>query len=116
MSVKIRFMRVGRKNLPYFRLAVSDTRFPRDGKSIEVLGHYSPLVRDEAKKFTIAEERVKYWLSVGAKPSPTVTAFLKEKGFAFRVKPKRDRSGRKKARAARMKRLAAARKAAAKKK
>lgn len=117
MVVKIRFMRVGRKNRPYYRLGVSDGRFNRDGKCLEIIGNFDPLCKDEAKKFNVDGERIKHWLSVGAKPSPTVVTLLKEKGmWTVAPKKKRDRSGRTKARAAKFKRLNAARKTAAKKK
>lgn len=116
MVVKIRFMRTGRKNRPYYRLGVSDGRFNRDGKCIEVVGNFDPLSKDEAKKFNVKEDRVKYWLSVGAKPSDTVVTLLKEKGmWNVAPKKKRDRSGRKKARVAKFKRLNAAKKSAKKK-
>ena len=84
MAVVIRFMRTGRTNRPYFRLAASDSRFKKDGKCIEVLGNYDPLVADAVKGFVFKEDRVKYWLSVGAKPSPTVHSFLKKRGFTFK--------------------------------
>lgn len=116
MSVKIRFMRIGRTNRPFFRLAASDTRFKRDGKCIEVLGNYDPLVADRVKGFVFDEARVKYWLSVGATPSPTVHAFLKKRGFTFKVPAIHDRSGRQASRKAKAKRNAGKKTAKAAKK
>ena len=90
---------MGRKNRPFYRLVASDARFPRDGKSIEILGHYDPLIEDEEKNLTVREDRVRYWLSVGATPSLTVTNLLKRRGITLKKHEKRDRSGRKKSRA-----------------
>lgn len=84
MAVRIRLKRVGRKNRPAYRIGVFDTRSPRDGKAIELLGHYDPQVEDKEKKFDLDEERVRYWLSVGAKPSETVASFLRTRGLIDR--------------------------------
>lgn len=114
MSVKIRFMRTGRVNRPVYRLAVSDTRFKRDGKCIEIVGHYDPLFPDESKQLTLNEERIKYWISMGAKPSGIAWSFLKKRGFKGKPVEVRDRSGRQKARAKKFKKLAGTKKAAKK--
>jgi len=66
--------RVGAKNQPVFRIVVADARSPRDGKFIEELGTYQPLMK--GVNFTIDLERAKYWLSVGAQPSDTVSSFI----------------------------------------
>jgi small subunit ribosomal protein S16 len=65
--VKIRLKRMGKRNQPYYRIVVIDSRRSRDGKYIESVGHYNP--RD--KNLIINKERVEYWLSKGAKPSNT---------------------------------------------
>ncbi len=83
MAVKIRMKRVGRTNRPEFRIVVADARAPRDGEVIENLGFYHPLEKDAAKVVRIDEERAKYWLSVGAQPSETVTSILKRRGIAI---------------------------------
>jgi small subunit ribosomal protein S16 len=78
--VRIRLQRHGRKNRPYFRLVAADIRAPRDGRTIEVLGHYDPLQTDAAKVSLLNAERIQYWLSVGAQPTETATSMLKRIG------------------------------------
>ena len=79
MATKIRLVRKGKRNRPFFRVvAVSDEKDGR-GDVLEVLGYYDPL--PDPAIFEVKEDRVKYWLSVGAKPSQTVEAFLKKKGI-----------------------------------
>ena len=76
MAVRIRMKRVGAKNAPYFRIVVSDSRSPRDGKFIEEIGTYQPLKKGD--NFQLDLERAKYWVSKGAQPSETVASFLKK--------------------------------------
>eukprot|EP00271_Cylindrocystis_brebissonii_P009059 TRINITY_DN23663_c0_g1_i1.p1 TRINITY_DN23663_c0_g1~~TRINITY_DN23663_c0_g1_i1.p1 ORF type:complete len:121 (+),score=14.01 TRINITY_DN23663_c0_g1_i1:460-822(+) len=77
MGVRLRLARFGRKNLPFYRIFAADSRFPRDGRHLEVLGHYDPLPgKDGLKRIGIHSERVKYWLSVGAQPSDVVRRLL----------------------------------------
>jgi len=76
MAVKIRMKRVGAKNSPVFRIVVADGRSPRDGKFIEELGTYQPLKKGD--NYTLNLDRAKYWLSVGAQPSDTVSSFIKK--------------------------------------
>ncbi len=83
MAVKIRMKMVGRTNRPEFRIVATDIRAPRDGEVIENLGWYHPLEKDAAKVLHMNNERLKYWLSVGAKPSETMTSILKKAGFTF---------------------------------
>ncbi len=78
MSVRVRLTRVGSKKNPIWRLVVSDQRSPRDGRFIEVVGHYDPLTDPPTIK--VEAERARHWLSVGAKPSPTVEGLLKRAG------------------------------------
>lgn len=61
--------RLGRKHRPYFRIVAIDGRQPRDGRIIEELGTYDPMIKDTDKRTTLKPDRVKYWLSVGAQPS-----------------------------------------------
>ena len=76
MTVKIRLKRVGAKNNPVFRIVVADGRSPRDGKCIEEIGTYQPSKPDV--NFGLDLERVNYWISKGAKPSDTVSSFIKK--------------------------------------
>ncbi len=79
--VRLRLKRFGRRHRPYYRLTAMDQRSPRDGRVIEELGHFDPLLSDESKQFECHGERVKYWLSVGAQPTETVAALLKKSGI-----------------------------------
>ena len=77
MSTRIRLARAGSKNRPFFRIVVSDKRSPRDGKFIEKLGTYNPLLsKEDENRVIFDEERVKYWLSKGATPSYKMAIFL----------------------------------------
>jgi len=76
MSVKIRMTRMGRRHRPFYRINAIDSRAPRDGRILEKLGHYDPLVKDPEKQLVLDVERVKYWLSKGAIPSDTVSEML----------------------------------------
>ncbi|MBX3415111.1 MAG: 30S ribosomal protein S16 [Pirellulales bacterium] len=80
MAVKIRMKRLGRKNRPFYRICAVDSRRPRDGKVIEELGTYDPLVRETDARTTLNNERVKYWLGVGAQPSEAVGVLIKKYG------------------------------------
>jgi small subunit ribosomal protein S16 len=74
--VRIRLQRVGRTHRPFYRIQVTDSRRRRDGAAIEQLGWYDPIAKDPAKQVSLKEDRVKYWLSVGAQPSDTMKDFL----------------------------------------
>ena len=81
MPVRIRLARVGARNAPRYRVFVADARAPRDGKHIEIVGHYDPIAqRDGHKHVGLNIERIKYWLSVGAQPSETVARLLGQAG------------------------------------
>lgn len=84
MSVKIRLARQGSKNRPYYRIVIADIRSPRDGKFIEKIGHYDPLLNVEkaTEKAVIDLERLQYWISVGAKPTATVQRLV-NKNYAI---------------------------------
>jgi len=77
VAVRIRLKKTGRRHRPCYRIVAADARSKRDGKVLEVLGHYDPLVRDADKQVAIKRERVQYWLGVGAQPSQTVAGLLK---------------------------------------
>ena len=77
MSLKIRLSRGGAKKRPYYRIVVADSRSPRDGRFIERIGSYNPMVpRDHPERIVLNTERAKHWLSVGATPSDRVSRFL----------------------------------------
>ena len=83
MALAIRLSRGGRTNRPFYRIVVADSRSPRDGRYIERLGTYDPLLPHENEnRVTILGERVQYWLSQGAKPSERVAHFLGKAGLA----------------------------------
>ncbi len=77
--VKIRLRRMGAKKQPSYRIVVADSRAARDGRFIEVVGHYNP--RTEPPTIVVNEERLKYWLSQGAQPTESVERILRSKGM-----------------------------------
>ena len=79
MSVKIRLTRVGRSKKPSYRVVVADSHMKRDGRFIEILGHYQPV--DADTKVQIDSERALYWLKVGAQPSDTVKSLMRKAGI-----------------------------------
>ena len=81
MAVKLRLTRRGRRNSPYYRVVVADSRSPRDGRFIEAGGHYHPLKKEPAEQLHIDEERALKWLHEGAVPSDTVRSLLRKKGI-----------------------------------
>ena len=78
MAVKIRLRRAGRKKAPTYRIVVADSRSPRDGKFIEIVGQYSPRTGEQA--LNLKAERVNYWLDNGAQPTDTVRSLLRKAG------------------------------------
>jgi small subunit ribosomal protein S16 len=80
--VRIRLRRVGRKKQPSYRVVVADSRSPRDGRYIEVIGFYNP--RTQPATMTVKEERALYWLQVGAQPSDSVRRILDKVGTLAR--------------------------------
>jgi small subunit ribosomal protein S16 len=70
----------GRRHRPFFRICAMDSRTPRDGRSIEELGHYDPMTRNDAARTVLKVNRIRYWLSVGAQPSEKVQAILTRNG------------------------------------
>jgi len=68
--------RMGRKHRPYFRIVAIDSRQPRDGRTLEELGAYDPMVTNKENRITLKADRIKYWMSVGALPSERVQALL----------------------------------------
>jgi len=77
MSLKLRLSRGGAKKRPYYRIVVADSRMPRDGRFIERVGTYNPMLPQEhPERIKLNDERIKHWLGVGAKPSDRVARFL----------------------------------------
>src|SRR5690349_7640457 len=99
MAVAIRLARGGSKKRPYYRIVVADSRNARDGRFIEKLGTYNPLLaKDSPERVKIDAERVSHWLSVGAQPSDRVARFLDAAGIrerAARNNPKKAEPGEK---------------------
>jgi len=79
MAVKIRLKRIGAKKKPFYRVVVADSRFPRDGRFIEEIGTYNPLVEPAIVK--IDAERAQKWIKDGAQPTDTVKSLLKKSGI-----------------------------------
>jgi len=74
--VAIRLARHGAKKSPFYRIVATDSRNPRDGRFIEILGHYNPVSKD--KQRVVKGERIQHWIDQGAQPSPTVARLLKQ--------------------------------------
>ena len=117
MSLKIRLARAGAKKRPYYRIVVADSRSPRDGRYIEKLGTYNPLLpRDSAERVKLIEDRIKHWMSVGAQPTDRVLRFLDKGGMAkrdARSNPNKGQPGKKRVEREEAKIAAAAEKAKA---
>ncbi len=85
MATKIRLARGGSKKRPFYRIVAADVRAPRDGRFIEKLGTYNPLLsKDNAERVTMNKERIQYWLDQGATPTDRVMRFLDAEGLAKR--------------------------------
>ena len=107
MALKIRLRQQGRKNRAFYRLVVTDSRSPRDGKYVEALGWYNPIEAADDKKIAIQADRLQHWLSVGAQLTdnaanlirrsvPQVVQAQKEKELAHRAKVATKRKSKKK--------------------
>ncbi|WP_413205699.1 30S ribosomal protein S16 [Rhodospirillum sp. A1_3_36] len=82
MSLRIRLARGGAKKRPFYRIVIADSRCPRDGKFIEKVGIYDPMLpRDNENRIVLKDERIKYWLGVGATPTDRVHRFLATAGL-----------------------------------
>jgi small subunit ribosomal protein S16 len=83
MGLKIRLARAGAKKRPYYHIVVADSRSPRDGRFLEQLGSYNPMLpSDHADRVRLKDERIKYWLSQGALATDRVAKFLGKAGVA----------------------------------
>ncbi|MBM6575080.1 30S ribosomal protein S16 [Microvirga sp. SRT01] len=99
MALSIRLSRGGSKKRPYYRIVVADARSPRDGKFIEKIGNYNPLLaKDSEQRIVLDADRAKHWLSVGAQPTDRVARFLDAAGVrerAARTNPNKGKPGEK---------------------
>lgn len=94
MAMKIRLARGGSKKRPFYRVVAADTRMPRDGRYVEKLGTYNPLLaKDDENRVELNVERVQYWLGEGAQPTDRVSRFLEAAGIIA----KKERANLKKA-------------------
>lgn len=97
MAIALRLSRGGAKKRPYYRIVAADSRKPRDGRYLEQLGTYNPLLaKDDPARVKLDEDRVRYWLGVGAQPSDRVARFLDAAGIrerAARNNPKKGEPG-----------------------
>ncbi|MBS0482422.1 MAG: 30S ribosomal protein S16 [Proteobacteria bacterium] len=99
MSVSLRLSRGGSKKRPYYKVVVSNSRAPRDGKYLEQVGTYNPLLaKDDENRVRLVEDRVRYWIGVGAQPTDRVARLLDKAGIKERaatVNPKKAEPGQK---------------------
>ncbi|MCO5080947.1 MAG: 30S ribosomal protein S16 [Rhizobiaceae bacterium] len=98
MSLKIRLARAGSKKRPYYHIVIADVRSPRDGRFIEAVGAWNPLLPKDGERVKLDTDRVKHWLSHGALPTDRVARFLDEAGLAkreTRSNPKKGEPGKK---------------------
>ena len=84
MALKIRLARAGSKKRPYYHIVVADVRSPRDGRFIESLGSWNPLLPKDGERVKLDADRIKHWLSHGALPTDRVLRFLDQAGIAKR--------------------------------
>ncbi|NDV87509.1 30S ribosomal protein S16 [Aurantimonas aggregata] len=88
MPLKMRLARAGSKKRPYYHIVVADARSPRDGRFVEQLGSWNPLLPKDAQRVTLKEDRIKHWLGEGAQPTDRVLRFLDQAGIANRPERK----------------------------
>src|SRR5690606_9640509 len=85
MSLKIRLTRAGAKKRPFYRIVVADSRYPRDGRFIEIVGTWNPILpKDDPKRVVLNAERIAHWTQHGAQPTVRVLRFLDAAGLAKR--------------------------------
>jgi len=116
MSLKIRLARAGAKKRPYYRIVVADSKSPRDGRYIEKIGTYDPLLPKGGDRVKLVEDRVKHWLGVGAQPTDRVLRFLDAAGMRkrdARSNPQKGQPGKKRVEREEAERVAAEEKAKA---
>jgi small subunit ribosomal protein S16 len=117
MSLKIRLSRAGAKKRPYYRIVIADSKSPRDGRYIERVGTYDPLLpKGSTERVKLVEERIKHWLSHGAEPTDRVLRFLDVAGIRkrdARSNPQKGQPGKKRLEREEAKKTAAEEKAKA---
>ncbi len=117
MSLKIRLSRAGAKKRPYYRIVIADSKSPRDGRYIERVGTYDPLLpKGSTERVKLVEERIKHWLSHGAQPTDRVLRFLDVAGIQkrdARLNPTKGQPGKKRLEREEAKKTAAEEKAKA---
>ena len=91
MAVKIRLRRMGAKRAPFYRVVVADSRYPRDGRFIEILGHYDPTTNPAT--FNLDAEKAYEWVKKGAQPSDTVKTLLSKSGVLKRIHEENNKKG-----------------------
>jgi small subunit ribosomal protein S16 len=84
MALKIRLARAGSKKRPYYHVVIADVRSPRDGRFIEQVGAWNPMLPKDGDRITLNEERIKHWLANGALPTDRVARFLADAGLVAR--------------------------------
>ncbi|WP_294642866.1 30S ribosomal protein S16 [uncultured Aureimonas sp.] len=84
MPLKMRLARAGSKKRPYYHVVVADARSPRDGRFVETVGSWNPMLPKDAERVTLKEDRIKHWLSEGAQPTDRVLRFLDKAGIVNR--------------------------------
>ena len=94
MALKIRLARAGSKKRPYYHVVIADVRSPRDGRFIESVGSWSPLLPKEGERIKLDADRIKHWLAHGALPTDRVLRFLDQAGIAKRDGPLQPEEGR----------------------
>ena len=100
MALKIRLTRQGAKKRPFYRIVVADARSPRDGRYLEVVGTYNPMVaKDSEDRIKLNDERIKYWLGTGAQPTDRVVKFLADAGLTAKVERNNPEKAKPKAKA-----------------
>jgi small subunit ribosomal protein S16 len=98
MSLKIRLARRGTKKRPFYQIVVADSRSPRDGRFIEKIGIYNPMLAKDQKRYEVDVEKAKAWIAKGATPSDRVARFLDAEGVVKRTassNPEKAKPGRK---------------------
>jgi small subunit ribosomal protein S16 len=99
MSLKIRLTRAGAKKRPFYRIVIADSRYPRDGRFIEIVGTWNPILpKNDQKRVTLNSERIQHWMKAGAQPTDRVLRFLDAAGLAkrpARMNPEKAKPGKK---------------------
>ena len=94
MAMKIRLARGGAKKRPFYRIVAADSRMPRDGRFIEKLGTYNPLLpKDDEDRVRMNVDRIRYWLDRGAKPTDRISRFLEAAGIMEKTERKNFKKG-----------------------